>query len=95
VAGLESRLKKIEGRLNMQSKYPATEPEFIDLLDLPKDTVIGALGILKDATGGFQCMLKQDQIERASSNQFVTLDQLTPDQFYSLMLAQRGSRLGP
>jgi len=56
------------------------------LLDFPKATVVAALGILKDA-GGYQLMLRPEELAVANKEELDALNKLTPGQFYSAISA--------
>jgi hypothetical protein len=86
MARLEHRLRLVEIQLNRQQKNAVSEPKFVSLLDLPKEIVIGAFEVLKAATGGYQYMLQLDKTESANSNEYICLNQLTPREFYNLMV---------
>jgi hypothetical protein len=73
MAGLESRLKQIETKLRMQTANSMSGPKYIHLLDLPKETVIGAFGVIRDATQG-QCILKLDRNESINQDEYVSFD---------------------
>ena len=60
----------------------------MNLLNIPKETVIAAFGIIKDA-GGYQLMFKQEQVAMASKDELNELNMLTPGQFYEMMVTQR------
>ena len=83
----EQRLRQIENRLKRQPGGHKYEPEYMDLLDLPKETVIDTLGVLKDA-GGYQLMFRQEQVAMVSKDELNALNKLTPGQFYEMMLTQ-------
>jgi len=85
---LEQRLRQIEKILKPLPEVSIYKPEYIDLLDLPKETVIAAFGILKDA-GGYQLMFRKEQVAMVSEDERNSLNNLTPDQFYEMMLTQR------
>jgi len=61
------------------------ERQYLNLLDFPKETVIGALGVLKDA-GGYQLMLSPEVLETVSEEELNALNNLTPGQLYDLMV---------
>jgi hypothetical protein len=82
---LERRLRQIEDRLNPKAKGPKCEPQYMDLLDFSKETVVAALGILKDV-GGYQLMLRTKELAVANKEELDTLNKLTPGQFYDLMV---------
>jgi hypothetical protein len=88
MVGIETRLKQIEIVLWSRVGISVKEPEFIDLLDLPKETVIGAFGVLKEAMQG-QCMLRLDPSENGRQAEYIPFDQFTPEQIYDLMEARR------
>jgi len=50
------------------------EPQYIDLLDLLKETVIGAFAVLKEATRGNQCLLSAGQRTAATREELEALD---------------------
>jgi len=85
---LEQRLRNIEERLKRQMRGTKCEPQYIDLLDLPKEMIVETFRILKESTQGCQCMLKLDQIEGANSSEYIPFDQFTPEQLYDLMSAK-------
>lgn len=63
------------------------------MLDLSKETVIATLGILKDL-GGYQLILRPEQLAVANKEELDALNKLTPGQFYDLMLTQRLAVVG-
>lgn len=87
---LEQRLGQIEKKLKPLPKGPKYEPQYMDLFDFPKETVVTALGVLKDVTGDYQCILKLNQIENANLNEYIALNHLTPAQLYDLMVTSGG-----
>ena len=87
---LERRLRQIEDRLKPQPRSPKYEPQCMGLLDFPKATVVAALDILKD-TGGYQLMLRPEELAAANKEELDALNKLTPGQFYDLILTQQRS----
>ena len=85
---LEQRLRQIEKIMKLLPEPDSQEPMYLDLLELPKETVIEAFGILKDA-GGYQLMFKREQIANTSENEISELNKLTPGQFYEMMVTQK------
>ena len=90
--GLEQRLRLIEGKLRLKRRGAKSNPP-MTMLDLPKETVIGGFGILKDM-GGYQLMYTQEQLAAASKDEIDELNKLTPTQFYELMLMRRSAGAG-
>ena len=93
MTGLESRLKQIEDKLKLQMGVWKEEPLYIDLLDLPKETVIDTFDVLKEATGGYQCMVSQDEKTAAGQDELNALDLLSPEQYYDLLVSQRAQEI--
>jgi len=89
MAVLKSRLRQIEIKLKLQLDVRKEEPQYIYLLDLPKETVIEAFAVLKEATGGNQCLLSAAQRTTATQEELEDLDLLSPEQCYDLLLDQR------
>lgn len=88
MAGLKNRLRQVEMRFKTQIGNRVTKPEFINLFDLPRETVIGAFDVLKDAMLG-QGMLKLDRSESTNQTEYISFDQFMPEQLYDLMKAER------
>ena len=78
---LEQRLRKVEEKLKPPPKVSEYEPRYIEI---PKETVVAALGILKDV-GGYQFMLGAKYRDAASDEELVALNRLTPSEFYNMM----------
>ena len=93
MSGLESRLRQIEDKLKLQLKAPKEEPQYLDLLELPQETVVDTFRVLKEATGGYQCLFRREQDPPVSLEELNELQQLTPEQFYASLKLQRGGEV--
>jgi len=84
---LDKRLKEIERVLKARI-HTVTEPQYFDLRELPKETWIEALSIIKSA-GGYQFMFRPEEVEKWSEEEIRELNQLTPEEFYFLMIGKK------
>ena len=87
---LEQRLRQIEGRLELQMRGIKCETQYIDLLDLPKETLIAMLRVLWEANGSYQGLLSRDQLEGIDAESQDMINKLKPEQFYDLLIRERG-----
>ena len=91
MSGLENRLRQIEDKLKMQLEMSKGEPQYLDLLELPQETVVDTFRVLKEATGGYQCLVVREQIATADQEDN-DLDELTPEQLYNILKPQQATK---
>ena len=88
----EGRLRQIEQRLKPHKKHVEYEHQYLDLLDFPKEETIETFATLKEA-GGYHLMFTREECTALGEEQIKALEQLTPTQFYELMMTNREKQI--
>lgn len=95
MAGLEIRLRQLEGKFKLQLKTSQEEPQYLDLLEFPQEMVLETFRILKETTGGYRCLFRREQVTAVSQEELNKLDQLTPEQLYNILKPQQATQVNP
>ncbi len=85
---LEHRIRQLERTLRAATS-PA--PAVKHYLDIPKETVIAAFGVLRDA-GGYHYMLAPEDLKSISQEEIDAINKLTPEELYDTLVGDLESR---
>ena len=79
---LTNRLRQIEKALKAKRVGTGSQPSYLSILDWPKDEVVEALSCIKEMTGGYECLFKNNGAVDADSAAIDALNQLSPGELY-------------